>query len=265
VSFAEILSAAAEAWWLLAAHPMRWLGVVVLFLLAVEALMFIPRIGFVLKLAMASLVGAQVLSMFAASSAGEPPNPLDIFSAFSLPVPAQVALAVAALVPFAIAVLYLYLKAGPASIQFFFGDVLEARPPAPDLLIRFKAIMLAGALPLTLLAGVVVLKGLGGTAAIRAALGAALVNWLPLLLLGVMAYGYEWASAVLPRVLPRAAATAAGGVLLLVYLGWSFAFTYTVSARALGVHALRPAANQATLVIDRSRQSFQSRHWFGFS
>ncbi|MEY2688315.1 MAG: hypothetical protein RL375_2513 [Pseudomonadota bacterium] len=231
MSLAEFLSAASAAWALLAASPWRWLWVILVFLISVELLMFIPYVGFVTKMAVAGIVSAQVLALFAAAAAGQEPSPLALMASFSRPLSAQAALAFSALVPFLLAVLVLFLKEGAPAIQFFFGNVLKDKPPPIEVFVPFKYVMQVCALPLTLLAGAVVLQGLSGMAAIQSALTHALANWLPVLLLGLIGLAFEWASGQLPALLPKPAAAAVGGVLLILYLGWSFAALYTVSAQ----------------------------------
>jgi hypothetical protein len=174
---------------------------------------------------------AQVIAVFGAAAGGQAPSPLDLLSAFSRPVSAQLVLAGAALLPFAVGVLFLYLKAGPASIEFFFGNLLKTKPPALADFAQFKYVMQLATLPLTLLAGAVVIKGLSGMDAVSTALAAALANWLPVLLLGVFAFAFEWASAALPSLMPKPAAALVGGVLLVVFLGWMSAIMYTISAK----------------------------------
>lgn len=241
MNLAEVWTAATEAWGLLATYPLHWLAVVVVFLIAVECLMFIPFVGFVLKLAVAGVAAAQVIALFGAAAAGESPNPLALFAAFSLPIGAQVALAFAALLPFAVGIGYLYVKAGPKGIEFFFGNIFKLKPPAAELFVKFKYVMQVAALPFTFLAGAVVIKGLSGIAAISTAVVAAATHWLPVLVLGALAFALEWSSVQLASLLPKPAAVVVGVVLLVAFLAWSFAFTYTVSARVFGPAVVRSA------------------------
>lgn len=234
MNLAESFSAASEATGLLLEHPLRWLGVVLAFLVAVESVMFIPYVGFALKLAVAGVVGAKVIAMFAAASAGRTPSPVHLLSAFSLPARAQLVLVFAALLPFAAGMGYLYLKAGPSAIEFFFGNMFKVKPPEKELFEHSKYVMLIFALPLKLLAGAVVLRGLSGFGALSTALTAAFMNWLPILLLGLIGLAFEWSAVQLSSLSPKWAAGAAVGVLLVLFLGWSFAVMYTVSARVFG-------------------------------
>jgi hypothetical protein len=218
------------------------LAVVVVFLVAVESLMFIPYFGFVIKLAVAGVVVPQVVAMFAGAAHGQTPGPMGMLGAFSFPPSTLAVLVGAALIPFAVGVLFLYANGGAQSIEFFFGNVFTTKPPSAAQFAQFKYVMQLMALPFTLLAGAVVVKGLVGLAALSAALSATVANWLPVLLLALLALAFEWSSAQLPSVLPKPAAVVVSLVLLVVYLAWSFAITYTVSARVFGPPAAKSAA-----------------------
>ena len=232
MNLTQFVAAASEALVLIGEYPARWLGVTLLFLIAVEALMFIPYVGFVLKLAVAGVVSAQFVALFGAAAAGQPPSPLGLLGAFSLPAGSQAVLVAAALLPFAVAVLFLYWKVGPSVLQFFFGNIVKAESPPADAFAQSKYLMYLVALPFTLLAGAVVIKGLSGVAAVSAAVAAVVVNWLPVLLITLLAFAFEWLSVQLPSLLPKPVAVATSITLLVIYLVWSVAITYTVSARA---------------------------------
>ena len=226
----DFLAAAYEAWALLMAYPLHWLAVMVIFLLVVESLMLIPYVGFVIKLAVAGIVVPQVVGMFAGAGRGHAPNPLDMLGAFSFPLSTQAVLAGAALLPFAIGILYLYAKGGKQATAFFFGNIFKAKQPSAALFERFKYLLQFASLPFTLLAGAVVVNGSVGLAALWIAFSAALTHWLPVLLLGLLALAFEWFSAHLPKALPKWAGATLSITLTVVYLAWIFALTYTVSA-----------------------------------
>jgi hypothetical protein len=67
------------------------------------------------------------------------------------------------------------------------------------------------------------------------AFAAARANWLPILLLGLLALGFEWASAQLASFLPNWIGISSEIVLLVIFIGWSFTIMYTESARALHI------------------------------
>ena len=242
MNLSEFLSSASEAWALLAAYPLRWAVLIVVFLVVVESLTFIPYVGFVVKLAVAGIVVPQVVVLFAAASLGHAPSPTGMVGAFSFPPSTMAVLMGASLVPFALGIIYLYLKGGSSAVEFFFGNMFTTKPPSASQFEQFKYVMQIAALPFTLLAGAVVIKGLTGLAAVSAALVAAVTNWLPVLLLALLALGFEWSSAQLSAVLPKPAAAVVGIVLLVAYLAWSFAITYTVSNRVFGQPVVKSAA-----------------------
>jgi hypothetical protein len=234
VNLPQFLSAAADAWALLVRYPFRWLAVVTVFLVVVESLMLVPYVGFVIKLAVAGIVVAQIIAIFADAARGQPPNPMRMLGAISLPPGTQAVLAGAALVPFTVGILFLYAKGGTQAIEFFFGSVFTTEPPSAALFEQSKYVMHLVALPFTFLAGAVVVKGLVGMTALSAAVSAAIANWLPVLLLALLALVFEWSSAQLPSILPSPAGAVVAGMLLVVYLLWTFAITYTLSVKILG-------------------------------
>ncbi len=244
MNLSEFLASASEAWALLASYPFRWLAVIVVFLVAVESLMFIPYIGFVVKLAVAGIVVPQVVAIFAGAAHGQLPSPVGMLGAFSFPPSTQAVLVGAALFPFTVGVLFLYAKGGTQAIEFFFGNILKTKPPSAELFVQFKYVMQLIALPLTLLAGAVVVKGLVGLAALSAALSTAVANWLPVLLLALIALTFEWSSQQLPAFLPKPIAVAVGGVLVVLFLAWTFAITYTVSVKVFGPTAAKSVATR---------------------
>lgn len=227
----EFLTAVAEAWALLAAYPLRWIAVVLVFLVVAESLMFIPVIGFVVKLAVASVVGAQVVAMFQAAAAGASPSVISLLSGFALPVGAQLILAFSTLLPFAVGIGFLYAKGGTQATRFFFGNIIKMKPPSPELFIRFKWVMQLMSAPFTFIVGAVVIKELSGFAALSAALVAAYANWLPVLILALFALAFEWVLSKLPSLLPKPVAAVFGGILLVGYLAGSFSLTYTISSK----------------------------------
>ena len=237
MNLAHFLLAATDAAALLAAHPLRWLAVVLTFLVAVEALMLIPRIGFVLKVAVAGIATAGVMAQFAGAAAGQAPSVLGWLSAFTWPVGAQAVLALAALLPFAIGVAYLQWSQGPSATRFFFGRIRRDAPPPRDAFLRFKVVMQLASLPLIWVTGAVVLQGLSGLSALGVALSAVGANLLAVALIGLMAVGFEGLTARLPAVLPKPVALAVVVVSLLPFLGWSFALLYTTSAQVFGAGA----------------------------
>jgi hypothetical protein len=156
---------------------------------------------------------------------------MDMLLANSFPRPTQVVLAAAAVVPFLLATLYLYLRAGVPATRFFYGNIFKTKPPIKELLLEFKYAMQLFTLPVSLVAGAVVFKGLSGWPAITVALAAAQANWVPVLLLGLMVLGFEWLSIQLTSILPKPIAAVLGIGLMVLFMTWSLALMYTVSLR----------------------------------
>ena len=231
MTLVQCLQAAIDAAALLGAHPFHWLAVVLTFLVAVEALMLIPRVGFVLKIGVAGIATAGVMSLFAGAAAGTPPSALGWLAAFTRPVGQQAVLALAGLLPFAVGLAYLRGALGPEGTRFFFGRIGRDAPPPKPAFLRFKFVMQAASLPLTWITGAVVLKGLSGLSALSAALGALVPHALALGLVGVMAMAFEALAAQPPAWLPKPVALAGSLVAVVLFLGWSFALLYTLSAR----------------------------------
>lgn len=229
----EIAVSAQHAFALLAAFPFTWLILVLGFLVLVESLMFVPYIGFISKLCVASLVAAQTLVLFAAASAGEPPQLGDLLGIFTLPLSAQLVLIISALIPFLAGMGYLVSQGGVESLAFFFGNILKTKPPTSRRFIVFKGVMYATALPFTFVAAAITLRGLSGWNALDQALLAAMANWPALLVLFSTSMLFEWSVGHLPRLLPRRLGAALAVALLLAFLAWSLAFAYTLSVRAM--------------------------------
>jgi hypothetical protein len=235
MNLAQIWISAIEAANLLVAYPLSWFALVIVFLVVAEGVMFIPYVGFTIKLFLASILAAQVLALFADASAGQTPQITKLFDAFSLPASAQLALFAAALVPFLLGLLYLFAKGGTPAIGFFFGNVLKLKPPSPALFLRFKAVMHLAVLPFTFLGGAIVLKGLSGWVAVSTAISVAISNGWVLVVLLVFTLCFEGLMAAVPVTLSKAVGSPVVGVLLVIYVAWSFAFVYTLSAHAYKV------------------------------
>ncbi len=231
----DIFRSAADALALLGAAPWRLLLAAVFFLVVAEGLMFIPRVGFVLKICVASLLAVQVLAMLKVTALGEPPSLLILFDAVYLPAATMAVLCLCGLLPFAVGTGLLALRGPGRGARYFFGNVLKDRPPAPRDFLVFKAAMYVVAIPFTFVAPGVVLKGYIGWNALAQGLVAALLYWpapLALLLIGL---AFEAFATWLPTARPRRSSAAIVMVSLLLYVLFTFAFTYTLSLKAFGI------------------------------
>lgn len=230
----DLLRAAAEALSLLAAAPWALLLAAAVFLLLAEGLMFIPRIGFILKLCIGSLLAAQMLVLFKVAALGEPPELRTLFEAVYLPIDSMLVLCLCALLPFGagLAVLAMRKKGGAG---YFFGNILRQPPPAPGDFIAFKLAMHLVAAPFTFVAAAMVLKGHHGWNALEQGLIAALLYWQAPLALMLLSMAFEWLMSRLQGLLQPRAFAAISLPLLLVYVLLLFAFTYTLSVKAFGL------------------------------
>jgi hypothetical protein len=231
-----IAQSASEALHLLAAFPFQWLLVFTVFLVAVEGLMLIPYVGFTLKLSLAGLLTAQLLVLFAGASSGHAPQLQDLLGVFYLPWTSKWVLIGSALLPFLAGLAYLVFRGkGFSSTAFFLGNIFKTKPPPRDVFSAFKNVMYVFSIPLTFIAAAITLRSLSGWTAVAQGLHAGLQNWLALLVILILCMAFEWIVGKLPIVLPRAVGAVLSMVLLVVFLAWSSAFTYTLAVSAFGL------------------------------
>jgi hypothetical protein len=226
----DLLRAAAEALSLLAAAPWALLLASAVFLLLAEGLMFIPRIGFILKLCAGSLLAAQMLVLFKVAGLGEPPQLRTLFEAVYLPLDSMLVLSLCGLLPFGAGLAVLAARRREA-VGYFFGNILKQKPPAPADFMAFKLAMHLVAAPFTFVAAAMVLKGYRGWNALEQGLVAALLYWQAPLVLMLLSMAFDW----LISRLPRRAGPVLSLPLLLAYVLLLFAFTYTLSVKAFGL------------------------------
>lgn len=230
----DLLRAAAEALSLLGAAPWALLLAAAVFLLLAEGLMFIPRIGFILKLCIGSLLAAQMLVLFKVAALGEPPQLRTLFEAVYLPLDSMLVLCLCALLPFGAGLAVLALrKTGAAG--YFFGNILRSPPPAKADFMAFKLAMHLAAAPFTFVAAAMVLKGYHGWNALEQGLVAALLYWQAPLALTLLSVAFDWLMSRLQALLQPRAFTAVLLPLLLAYVLLLFAFTYILSIKAFGL------------------------------
>jgi hypothetical protein len=226
----DLLRAAAEALSLLAAAPWALLLASAVFLLLAEGLMFVPRIGFILKLCIGSLLAAQMLVLFKVAALGEPPQLRTLFEAVYLPLDSMLVLCLCGLLPFGAGLAALAVRRKEA-LEYFFGNILKQKRPAPADFMVFKLATHLIAAPFTFVAAAMVLKGYRGWNALEQGLVAALLYWQAPLVLMLLSMTFDW----LMSRLPRRAGAVLSLPLLLVYVLLQFAFTYTLSVKAFGL------------------------------
>lgn len=233
MNLSDVVWAMAQALLLLAAAPLVWLGAVLAYLLIVESLMFVPRLGFVLKLWVAGVAQAPLLALAARVAARQPIDLPALWQACLQPPASQLALALGPLLAFGLGLVLLHRRAGAPALRFFFGNVLKDKPPPAQHFLAFKLAMHALALPFAFVPAAVVLGGHGGLAGLWQGLVLAWAHPWALGALGLVGVMFERQMVRLPRRLPRPWGALAAGVLLLGFVGFSFAWSYVLSALAV--------------------------------
>lgn len=223
----DILRSVLEAGALLGAAPGMLLAAVLIFLVCAEGLMLVPRIGFVLKFCVASLLAPQVLALFHAAALGETPSLRILPDFIYLPLSSMLVLMGCALLPFFIGLSYFAIARRADGFRFFFGNVLKQRPPEARHFLAFKLILHVAALPFTFVAPAMILKGYIGGNALEQGLIAAAQCWPALLALLGVSLAFE-------ALALRGGRWLAIPVLILSLM-FVFAFTYTLSVRAFGL------------------------------
>lgn len=232
-TFAQATTLAVQ---LMLAHPGFWLMFVLVFLVLVEGLMFMPRIGFVVKTAVGAVLGGQALLLFATAAAGGAPSLGQLLGVLHWPLGHVLALAGTSLLTFGLGLAFLRWKAGAAAPRFFFGRFGKEKPPAPRDFMVFKWAMYLGGLPWLMLPAVLVLTP--QTTALQALATSLALAWthLPaLLLLTGLTVALEALQPALARVLPKPAALAVSALLLPVMVLGILAMQYSLGVLWLGL------------------------------
>lgn len=226
----EILAAARNALDLIFAFPGQWLLFIAAFVVIAEALMFVPYVGFTLKMIVASLIGAQSFVLFQDAVSGVKPDLFGIFAAFSLPPMAQASVVLSGLIPFFIGIFYLQLTSGWPATRFFFGNILKTKPPEARDFERFKYVMQFSAMPFTFVAPLVVLGGIHDSTSLARGVLLGVQHWAVLLPLLGTSLVWEWGSARAASKLPKIYAVPVLVISMLVFIAWTFSFSYTLYA-----------------------------------
>ncbi len=229
-------NAASESFVLLARYPFRWLLLIILFLVSVESLMFIPYVGFVVKMIVSGIVSAQILLLFSFASAGRTPSIKILGGLFHRSFSSQAVIAASALIPFLLGMVYLIeVGDGVSAVAYFFGSILKDAPPDAHAFFGAKCVMYVAALPLAFISPAIVLCGLNGLKAAAIGIRAAFLNWPILLALLAIDIAFERLEVFLPASLPGWTGIALSIVALILFLGWSMSLSYALAARIYGV------------------------------
>lgn len=230
----QILQCAVQAVRLLVRHPLRWFLLVLCFVITIELFRLFPFVGLVLKLAVSSLLGAQMLRLFAESERAGRPRWRTLLGVLRLPASSAAVLVVSALLPFTLAMIYVSVAERAGSAAYFFASAFDPQPPT-ELFFRVKIVMFAGAMPFTFFGAAVVLAGLRGREAAATGLRAAWRNPAVAVLLVAVTLAAEHALTAVPALWPGAGGIVLASLWLFVFLGWMLAWTYTLGATVLGI------------------------------
>lgn len=241
LSAGQIRRTAALALSLLGRHPIYWGALMIGFVVAIEIFRFIPYVGLPAKLSASSLLGAQMLVLFADCERGQPLRLRRLLGILRLPPAALAVIVYSVLQPFSIGLLWVFLHQGGAALASFFGRS-ASQLPTPDIFFEFKSVMLAAAMPFTFFGAAVTLKHLSGWRAMIAGWRAAWRNPACVILLVGLTLLAECVAKVLLMWVPGIAGILGEAVWVIGVLGFMMAWTYTQACAVLGV-ASAPASD----------------------
>ena len=233
MGFPEIFRFMRQGIELIAAWPFRWYAIALLLLLLVESLALLPVAGFTLKVILTALFAATLMPVFADAEQGEPPRISRLFGFYRLPPSGLLAIVIAALLPFALGLGWLAWRAGPESVSFFFSSVLRMEPPSAALFQQFKISLYLFSMPFVFVPVAVAVKGLGGWAALRESVRAAVRHWRVPALFFLFSFAYELLMARLPEFFPLVGVIVVALVLVPLFVVVMLSFTYVLGVRAL--------------------------------
>lgn len=141
LSLAQILHSALHAANLVHRHLWRWALLSLICLILLESCGLIPYLGFTLKIALASIVTAQFISMLAAPLAAQKPSPVGLLKMTAIPWKGLALLALSGIACFGIGLLGIGLTSNWHALAFFFSR--PGQYPAPSQLawLLFKLAM----------------------------------------------------------------------------------------------------------------------------
>jgi len=232
LDLAALRIAVRRAWRILLAYPARLGGFTLLVFVLSWLVSYVPGVGFLLKLAFASLFYAQMLALFGQAARGEEPTLSRLVHALSLPMSSQFILVLVEWGGFGVALAYLWLAGGGDTVLAAIAPTADTPPLDGPLLLRFEIVLYGIGAPATFLAPVLVLVGARGLPALRTTLLAAWRNRTFVLLLA----GCDIA---IDALLAQIGLLGGGGALvyLVLLLGaqvFELALLYAVAERVFG-------------------------------
>lgn len=137
----QILHSAIQAANLVQRHLWRWALLGLLCLILLETCGLIPYLGFTLKIALASIVTAQFISMLTPSAAMQQPSPAGLLKITAMPWTAWALLALSGMTCFGIGLLIMGLSLNWQSLAFFFSRPGQYPAPSQPAWLVFKLAM----------------------------------------------------------------------------------------------------------------------------
>jgi hypothetical protein len=243
LSFAEFLAALRKSFALPSSHPLRWLALTILFLVAVEATSLVPYVGFFIKVTLASLMVRQWMQLLADVDGGGLPRLNRLFGGFNRPFSELWPLLAAGLIPLAFGIAFLLLAGrGWHDAAFLFGALGEASPPDYGRFVMFKAVMYAVALPLVFVATGIAVYNQRGLVVIYESIVVASRNWLVMVFVLLVEIAFEIAQWQLSVLAPSGLAVTALIASSILFFAWALSFSYALSVAAYGTCVVRKVA-----------------------
>lgn len=224
---------------LLLTSPWRFLGCYLLWLIVVESLMFVPVLGFVIKLAVAGISSASLMFIVARMQAGDAAHPASLLFGFRLPVASQAMLAAVSVFQFGAGLVAVAALQGVDAVGFFLSatPLAAAVKPNATALLGMKLTMFLVALPFSFLAASCASAPAAAAGQqLRRAFNALRRCWPQLVLMTLFTAGLEAAQLALVGSGLGDPARIAAGVLaflgLFVWLPISLALTWLLFQRS---------------------------------
>lgn len=229
MTIAELGWTLRTAFEILGTDSWAWVKVFVAYALIMEAMCIVPVVGFGMRAVIGGLVGGQLMGIMHVSTMGITPSAIAFQDTFDLPPGSSSLLAIGGAIPFAVSVLYLLWRGGRRPTLFFFSLPGLVQPPSLKLLREYRIVQHLASLPLSLLAGAVILKGVRGSHAFAITLTGAGYGAVALLMLGALGVAVEYLMFALPRWMPKPPAIALAVVIWVVHIGFAWIWNCTLS------------------------------------
>jgi hypothetical protein len=229
VTIAELGWTLRTALEILGTDPWAWVKVFVVYVFIMEVMCIVPVVGFTMRAVIGGLVGGQLMGIMHVSTMGITPSPIAFQDTFVLPPGSSSLLAIGGAIPFVVSVLYLLWRGGWRPTLFFFTLPGLITVPSCKQMREYRIVQHLASLPLCLLAGAVILKGVRGAHAFNITLTGAAYGVVALLMLGALGVAVEYLMFALPRWMPKPAAIALAVVIWIAYVSFAWIWNCTLS------------------------------------